>query len=269
MAVTSLHTISVLGDSPRPAPGRDVAEGSQRIQSSSVLQMWRKTEDVHGGSLVEQRTRALRQRSDEFNDDVSTQTSESNCSEQRAYLDEITQNLSCSDLSKGNTKAKASNHDGEHKSAAIDEVERERVRQIFRDWMNCGGREPSSNPTQMIGSSKAQWLGENECERVRVVRQWVQLTAQERESYYNKKEIGKIGAEIEMVRDGLIVDQHEGRPNRGHRKIRRLCGKQALIDLIVKAEKERQCELEDLANYHAVSQFPHRNRIQVSFYYVV
>ncbi|CAM8889274.1 unnamed protein product [Rhodiola kirilowii] len=261
MAITSLHTIAVLGDSPRPVP-RQVAEGSQRNQASSVLQMWRKIEDVHAGSLIEQRTKALRQHSDEFNDDISTQTSESNCSEQRAYLEEIEKSIGCSNLSEGQTGMKSGEHDEQEKSPSIGETERERVRQIFQDWMKCGGRGHSPNPPQMSGSSRAQWLGENERERVRVVREWVQLTAQDRSSYSDKKEVTEISAEIEMVRDGLVINQNEGRPNRVHRKIRRLCGKQALLDLLVKAEKERQHELQDLMEHHAVSQFPHRNRIQ-------
>uniref|UniRef100_A0A7N0TLF9 RING-type domain-containing protein n=1 Tax=Kalanchoe fedtschenkoi TaxID=63787 RepID=A0A7N0TLF9_KALFE len=262
MAIASLHTISVLGDSPRQVPRQILDEGNNRTQASSVLQMWRKIEDVHTGSGVEQRTKALRQRSDEFNDDMSTQTSESNYSEQRAYFEEIDESIGCSSLPEGQSGMKVGGRDVHEKSPAIGDSERKRVRKIFQDWMNCGGSGHSSNSHQMSGSSRAQWLGDNECERVRVVREWVQLTAQDRGSYSDRKAVTEIGAQIEMVRDGLVLNQNEGRPNRVRRKIRRLCGKQALLDLLVKAEKERESELQDLTKHHAVSQFPHRNRIQ-------
>ncbi|KAB1222564.1 3-isopropylmalate dehydrogenase, chloroplastic [Morella rubra] len=48
-------------------------------------------------------------------------------------------------------------------------------------------------------------------------------------------------------------------PERG---IRRLCGRQALLDMIKKAETGRQSELQGLLEHRAVSQFAHRNRIQ-------
>uniref|UniRef100_A0A7N0UT51 RING-type domain-containing protein n=1 Tax=Kalanchoe fedtschenkoi TaxID=63787 RepID=A0A7N0UT51_KALFE len=261
MAIASLHTIPVLGDSPRQVLRQVADEGGRRTQASSVLQMWREIEDVHTGSGVEQRTTAFRQRSDEFNDDISTQTSESNCSEQRAYMEEMDENMGCSSLSEDQSGMEVGGSGRHDKSPAIGN-ERQRVRQIFQDWMNCSGRGHSLNAHQMSGSSRAQWLGDNECERVRVVREWLQLTAQDRSSHSGIKEGTEIGAQIEMVHDGLVFNQNDGRPNRVHRKIRRLCGKQALLDLLVKAEKERQSELQDLTKHHAVSKFPHRNRIQ-------
>jgi hypothetical protein len=44
----------------------------------------------------------------------------------------------------------------------------------------------------------------------------------------------------------------------------RLRGRQAILDLLVRIERERHRELEGLLEHRAVSDFAHRNRIQVS-----
>jgi hypothetical protein len=45
--------------------------------------------------------------------------------------------------------------------------------------------------------------------------------------------------------------------------MRKLRGKQVMLDMLKKAERERQIEMQELLDHQAVSRFPHRNRIQV------
>ncbi|KAL6563654.1 hypothetical protein OROGR_002613 [Orobanche gracilis] len=67
------------------------------------------------------------------------------------------------------------------------------------------------------------------------------------------------GCQIEEVREGLVVTNREsGR----RRPIRRLWGRQNLLDLLVRAQSERKRELSALAEHRLVSGFAHRNRIQ-------
>ncbi|KAF7805654.1 E3 ubiquitin-protein ligase NEURL1B [Senna tora] len=150
-------------------------------------------------------------------------------------------------------------------SPDLGEVERERVRQIFREWMNSGARDHASNISPRSNGSRAEWLGETEQERVRVIREWVQMSSQQSGllSGDNREEqSAEIGTQIERVRDGFVVNKNEGQIDHSRRGIRKLCGRQVLLDMLKKAERERQREVQELWDNHAVSHFPHRNRIQ-------
>ena len=125
----------------------------------------------------------------------------------------------------------------------LGEVERERVRQIFREWMNSGDRDHVSNISERNNGSRGEWLGETEQERVRVIREWVQMSSQQRSvsSGENREEpSAEIDTQIERVRDGLIVNQIGGQTEHTRRGIRKLCGRQAMLDMLKKAERERQ-----------------------------
>nr|KYP60670.1 Protein neuralized [Cajanus cajan] len=126
-------------------------------------------------------------------------------------------------------------------SPDLGEVERERVRQIVRGWMESGISDHSSNVSQRNNNRRAEWLGETERERVRIVREWVQMTSQQRGSRGSRRD-----AQPEHVRRDML----------------RLRGRQALVDLLVRIERERQRELQGLLEHRAVSDFAHRNRIQ-------
>lgn len=65
------------------------------------------------------------------------------------------------------------------------------------------------------------------------------------------------------VRDGFVLNQNEGQTEQSRRGISRLRGRQVLLDMLKKAEMERQREVRELLDHRAVSHFPHRNRIQV------
>nr|KYP51811.1 E3 ubiquitin-protein ligase NEURL1B [Cajanus cajan] len=145
------------------------------------------------------------------------------------------------------------------------EVERERVRQIFREWMNSGSRAHASNGSQGNNGSRGEWLGETEQERVSIVREWVQMSSQQRgvSSGENREEqSSETGTQIECVREGFVVNQSEGQTEHARRGIRKLRGRQVLLDMLKKAEMERRREVHELLDHRAVSHFPHRNRIQ-------
>lgn len=140
-------------------------------------------------------------------------------------------------------------------SSDLGETERERVRQIFREWMNSGAK---GHPSNRLGP---EWLGENESERVRIIRESVQMNAQQRDNLGSVRDGGNgAGSQIERVCDGSVI----AHPDIGVRRpIRRLCGRQTLLDLLLRAQTERKEELRDLLEQKPVSDFAHRNRIQV------
>ncbi|XP_047319951.1 uncharacterized protein LOC124923981 isoform X2 [Impatiens glandulifera] len=144
-------------------------------------------------------------------------------------------------------------------SPDLGDIERERVRQIARGWMESGVTDRSSNASHRSGGPRAEWLGETERERVRIVREWVQMTSQERGSRGNRRGEEQVSG---PPREGMIVDHDEGHPENARRDRLRLRGRQAVVDLLVRIEGERQRELQGLSEYRAVSEFAHRNRIQ-------
>ncbi|KAG4191609.1 hypothetical protein ERO13_A07G105500v2 [Gossypium hirsutum] len=272
MAIAGLHNVSVLENSflreSQSQASRRRGNGSTR--PSSLLQMWRELEDEHVVSHAQERTneRMLQQRS---NDLPMTDLSDSRRSEHSGVSEDVSVSVSENEFVQWlpdrfglqNGSEDSSNFDCEH-SSDLGEVERERVRQIFQEWMNSGGRGCTSNVSGRNNSSRAQWLGETEQERVRIIREWVQMNSQQRGSLTDSREeqAADAGGQIERLLDGLVVNQNAGRTEHVHRGIRKLCGRQALLDMLKKAERERQTELQRLLEHRAVSNFAHRNRIQ-------
>ncbi|KAE8687225.1 Ring/U-Box superfamily protein [Hibiscus syriacus] len=270
MAIASLHNVSVLENSflreSQSQASRRRENGS--TQASSLLQMWRELEDDHVVSHAQERAneRMLQQRSEDLS---MTDISDGRHSEHSG----VTEDVIVSENEFGqwlpdrfglrNGNADSSNFNFEH-SSDLGEVERERVRQIFQEWMNSGSNECTSNVSCSHNSSRAQWLGETEQERVRVIREWVQTNSQQRGACMDSREeqVADDGRQIERVLDGLVVNHVEGRTEHLHRGIRKLCGRQALLDMLKKAERERQTELQGLLEHRAVSNFAYRNRIQ-------
>lgn len=153
------------------------------------------------------------------------------------------------------------------------EGDRERVRQIVQGWVTVNGiTDNASNMTQGSGR-RAEWLGENERERVRLVREWVHVTSQQRDARGNGREqshrhdvqpglVRRQARQHEGIRDGLAAELDENEPEHVNRDALRLRGRQAILDLLVRIGRERQRELEGLLEYRAVSDFAHRNRLQ-------
>ena len=279
MALARLHTVSTLDssflrESQSPTSRQQTAVETPCTQASAILQMWRELEDDHMINRARGRVRErLRQQTSV---DSSTTMSSTNMSDSR----ESENQGSVVDASESENDFGAWNHDQiapqhvrnenngstREQSPDLGEVERERVRQIVRGWMESGITDPPPNVSERSTRSRAEWLGETERERVRIVREWVQMTSQQRGSRGERREdrgTGR-GARVDRGRDELVADQDEGQNEHIRRDLLRLRGRQAVLDLLVRIERERQGELQGLLEHRAVSDFAHRNRIQVS-----
>lgn len=280
MAIAGLHNLSVLDssflrDSHSQSPRRRGDGGSGSTRSSSILQTWREIEDEHVVGQVQGRPsdELLQQRSDEFITDLSQASipGSHETGERHVVEDSILGENDCETWSQSQSQLESPDEQDELNNSSCDnssdlgEIERERVRQIFREWMKSGAGDRATNIPQGNSSSRSEWLGETEQERVRIIREWVQLSSQQRviASGDNREEqSAEIGTQIERVRDGFAVNQSEGQTEHMRRGIRKLCGRQVLLDMLKKAERERQREVQELLDHRAVSHFPHRNRIQ-------
>ncbi|KAG2723397.1 hypothetical protein I3760_02G169200 [Carya illinoinensis] len=270
MALARLHTVSMLDssflrESQSPTSRRQGAVERPNTQASAILQRWRELEDEH---LLNRRLR--QQRSVESNTNVSsTNISESQESENQGSLGDASESENefgswARDQMGLRNEHADNNRSSREQSPDLGEVERERVRQIVRGWMESDISDHSSNIVQRNNSSRAEWLGETERERVRNVREWVQMTSQQRGARGSRREdqSGGLSSQVDQVRDRVAVDHDEGQPDNIRRDLLRLRGRQALLDLLMRIERERQRELQGLLEHRAVSDFAHRNRIQ-------
>ncbi|KAJ4979207.1 hypothetical protein NE237_009987 [Protea cynaroides] len=276
MALAGLHTVSMLDasflrESQSPTSRRQGIVERPSTQASSILQMWRELEDEHMLTHARERVRERlrQQRSVDSNTNLSgTNISESQQSERRGSSEDASESeIEYGTWSQGQMDSQNEredrNNSSREQSPDLGEVERERVRQIVRGWTDSDITDHASNVSQRNNSPREEWLGETERERVRLVREWVQMTSQQRAGRGGRREertMG-LGAQIDRVREGL-VDNDEGQPEHMRRDMLRLRGRQALIDLLVRIERERQRELQGLLEHRAVSDFAHRNRIQ-------
>ncbi|GMJ10782.1 hypothetical protein like AT2G27950 [Hibiscus trionum] len=267
MAIAGLHTVSVLENSFRresqSQSSRRQENGSTR--TSSILQMWRELEDKHVMNNAQERgsKRILQQRSG----DLSTTDSDSRNGESTVVSENVSGNefgqWSQDRFGSQTGNADSSNFNCEP-SSDLGEVERERVRQIFREWMKNCGRDHTSNVSLRSNSSRAKRLGEAEQERVGTIRECVQMNSQQRGACIQSREAqaAAIGGHIEEVLNGFVVNQNEYRTELVHRGIRKLCGRQALLDMLEKSKSERQTEVQGLSEFRAVSNFAHHKLIQ-------
>lgn len=280
MALAGLHTVSMLDssflrESQSPTSRRQTNDERISSRASSILRMWRELEDEHGLDRSRERVRGRRSTQPRSVNSSNTNISSVNISEEP---ESIVNQGSLGDGSESENDygswsrngIRQQNESGEIDSSSreqspdLGDVERERVRQIVRGWMESGISDPSSNVSQRSGGvPRGEWLGETERERVRIVREWVQMTSQQRGSRSREDHQNGVSAQVDrVVREGSVVDQDEGNPEHIRRDMLRLRGRQALIDLLVRVERERQRELQGLLEHRAVSDFAHRNRIQ-------
>ncbi|XVE99181.1 hypothetical protein REPUB_Repub03eG0175200 [Reevesia pubescens] len=278
MALAGLHTVSMLDssflrESQSPTSRRQGGNVERpRTRASSILQMWRELEDEHMLNRARERVRERlrQQRNADSNTSMSTTTlSENRGSENHGSVGDTSESeneYGTWSREQGVSQNDHGDNNGSSREQSPDlgEVERERVRQIVRGWMESGISDHSSNVTQRAGSPRAEWLGETERERVRIAREWVQMTSQQRGVRVERSEdqAATISAQVDRVREGSIADHDEGQPEHIRRDLLRLRGRQAVIDLLVRIERERQRELQGLLEHRAVSDFAHRNRIQ-------
>ncbi|CAA3018551.1 Hypothetical predicted protein [Olea europaea subsp. europaea] len=263
MAAAGLHNVLAYcppfsGESQSPVSRTWDEEPDQpSTRASSLLQMWREIEGEH---VVGHSPRPRPLRSDVSDSDhSSTVTSEGQGSDNGDDCSEDASEIEYQGQIRLENDHQYSNSIISEQSTDLGEFERERVRQIFREWMNSGAKIHSTDSC-MHKRSGPQWLAENECERVRVIRDWVQKNTQRGSSCGSHRDgVAEIGSQFELVRDGLAVNHSEVG---ARRPIRRLCGRQTLLDLLLKAQRERRRELHGLSEQRPVSDFAHRNRIQ-------
>lgn len=123
--------------------------------------------------------------------------------------------------------------------------DRDRVRQIARRLTG-----PADGATEAAAAATAtgEWLGETERQRVRLVREWVQMASQPRDP--------RAGSRRDEPAAG-------DRDRRGGEPQPRLRGRQARLDVISRMARERQRELQGISGYHVVSEFPRRSRNRI------
>ncbi|GAA0150426.1 hypothetical protein LIER_09373 [Lithospermum erythrorhizon] len=283
MALAGLHTVSMLdssflreSESPTSRHQGNVERSSTRhqgnverpsTQASSILRMWRELEDEHMLNNARERVRErLRQQGSLDSDtiDSSTNVSDTLGNYNQASLEDAIE--SENEYASWSNDPVSQNGNREHDSSSLEQspdlgdVERERVRQIARGWMESGISDHSSTAVRRSGRPRDEWLGETERERVRIVREWVQRSSQQRGGRVSQRE--EHGAQVDHARERSHVDHEEGQPEHIRRDLLRLRGRQALVDLLVRIERERQREIQSLLEHRAVSDFAHRNRIQ-------
>ncbi|KAI4373062.1 hypothetical protein MLD38_011227 [Melastoma candidum] len=277
MALARLHTVSMLDssflrESPQsPTTGRQGGTERPSTRASAILQMWRELEDEQVLNRARERVRERlrqQQRGAEANADMATDNfSESRRTDQGSVAGDVTE--SENDYGSWTRDQMASENDwrdnngsSREQSPDLGEAERERVRQIARGWTESTINEHSSNVVGSNNNGGAEWLGETERERVRIIREWV--TSQQRGFQATQRE-DQAAVQVEqgsLARESAVIDRDEGRREHIRRDMRRLHGRQAMIDLLVRTGRERQRELEGLLQHRAVSDFAHRNRIQ-------
>ncbi|KAB2084004.1 hypothetical protein ES319_A05G305600v1 [Gossypium barbadense] len=275
---SGLHIVSMLDSSFLRGSESPTSRGQcgnvdrPSTQASAILQMWRELEDEHLLNRARKRVRErLRQQrnADDNRTMFSMTLNESRESENHRSIGDVTESENeygtwSNDQGVLQNDHGDNNGSNREQSPDLGEVERERVRQIVRGWMESGISDHSSSVAQRAGNRRAEWLGETERERVRIVREWVQMSSQQRGVHWGHREDQAVisGAQVDRVPDGSVNDQDEGQPEHIQRDLLRLRGRQAVIDLLVRTERERQRELQGLLEHRAVSDFAHRNRIQ-------
>lgn len=305
LALAGLHTVSMLDssflrESSASRSERRVERPSTR--ASSLLQMWRELEEEQRADRARERLRASMAYSEtpnstreQLDNGVYHENAGREGREHGSTNNNVT--VSSNEVNRSRNENPRTNNENPEvgnrheqyrvwEDAQLDsenasreqspepgEGDRERVRQIVQGWVTVNGiTDNESNMTQG-GGRRAEWLGENERERVRLVREWVHVTSQQRDARGNGREqshrhdvqpglVRRQARQHEGIRDGLAAELDENEPEHVNRDALRLRGRQAILDLLVRIGRERQIELEGLLEYRAVSDFAHRNRLQ-------
>lgn len=220
MALAGLHTVSMLDssflrESQSPTSRRQGNVERLSTRASSILQMWRELEDEHLLNHARERVRERlrQQRNVDSNTNISsTNMSESRGSENQGSLEDASESEN-EFGSWSHERLGTQNGHEDHESSSreqspdMGEVERERVRQIVRGWMESGLPDHSSNVAQRSNSPRAEWLGETERERVRIVREWVQMTSQQRGARGSRRneQVAGLGTQVDQVDRKSVV----------------------------------------------------------------
>ncbi|KAK4746886.1 hypothetical protein SAY87_025923 [Trapa incisa] len=268
MALAGLHTVSMLDssflqESQTPTSGRQGNVERPSTRASAILQMWRELEDeqVLNRARERVRERLRHRRSAESNAAVSvTNRSVSRGSENHGSRGDVTESENeYGTWSHGQMESQnvhgSTNMSSREQSPDFGDADRERVRHIVRGWMESAISDHSAGVTQQSNSPREELLGETERERVRLVREWMQTTSQQQRGPRSGQRDNQSNQVDRVNRDG-------SQPLHNRRDMLRFRGRQALVDLLVRVEQERQRELQSLLEHRAVSHFAYRNRIQ-------
>ncbi|KAG9154258.1 hypothetical protein Leryth_000711 [Lithospermum erythrorhizon] len=232
---------------------------------SSVLQMWREMEGEHvvnhPNMRPEEMPRPLGSETS-CSEHLSSRGSVNEYSSLENVVQDDNETVACSPrLVDSDNEHADSNSVCSEQSTDLGETGRGRVRQVFHEWMSSGVKNHSAHASHRNKRSRSPWLGQNECQRVRIIREWVQINTQQRgvNGCPRDESATEIGSQIEQVRDGHLVSHREASERR---PLRKLCGRQAVLDMLGRAQRERKEEINKLLQNRPVSDFAHRNRIQ-------
>ncbi|XP_047977428.1 uncharacterized protein LOC125219487 [Salvia hispanica] len=261
MAVSGLHNVPDFAWSGEPLkrdPGRWDGDHCRRSTTPSTLfQMWREIEGEHSFS---QSYRSRQQRNGSDSECRSTVTSVGDRSENVDAMSQVSNESENQGFSGGSESEHEDNNSViSEQSSDFREIERERVRQIFREWLNSS---PKRHPSDGFNSKNRarKCVGDTESERVRILRERAPNTSQQRSGCASSGEGGsEVASQTVQVGDRLVINHTEFC---ARRPLRRLYGRQTLLDLLVKAQSERKRELLCLSEQKPVSNFAYHNRIQ-------
>ncbi|KAL1558188.1 hypothetical protein AAHA92_08683 [Salvia divinorum] len=262
MAVAGLRNVpdfarSFLVESQKRDSGRlddDLCRRSTR--ASSLLQMWREIEGEHA---LSESYRSRQQSNGSDSECRSIRTSVGDGSENSDAFSPVSYESENQAFSGSDTEHDDNNSVISEQSSELGEVERERVRQIFRGWMNsCHRGDPSYGSNRKNRAQRC--VSDIQSERVKNLWERAENTIQQRSICRSSEEgAAQIGSQTVLSSGGLVVN-HSEIGARG--SLRRLCGRQTLYDLLLKAQSERKRELLSMSEQKPVSDFAHRNRIQ-------
>ncbi|KAI3688175.1 hypothetical protein L1987_81884 [Smallanthus sonchifolius] len=247
MALAGINNVSVLessyfGDNYFPVSRRWGNQEKPITRTSFIRKLWRDLED---GSKIRETER--KQTCGMIDSIIGSQCS---CSSEGAESEDLSIITSEAEnecpLNQNQTGIENEQVDNHNLclqiSPAVDVADKERVRQVFREW-------GSKNVSHNNNCSRGRLICENESKRVRTVRQWLESNTQQAET----------GQSLIEEQDG--VDANQTRVG-SRRSIRLLYGRHALLDLLTRFEMERKQEMQSLLESRPVSTFAHRKRIQ-------
>ncbi|KAK4761749.1 hypothetical protein SAY87_029633 [Trapa incisa] len=275
MALAGLHPVSKLDssflrESQSPTPGRQGNVERPSTRASAILQMWRELEDEQllNQAGVRVRESFRHQRSTESNILVSgTNREENRENENGESIGAVTVSENeYGTRSRAQTESQNnhgnSNGSRREQSPDFDDVDRERVRHIVGGWMEGAINSHSTSVTQRSNNPRAELLGETERARVRVVREWMQMTSQRERGSHCQRGGQSAAVQADHAREGTLTEHDERQPEYIHGDRLRFPAMQGVDDLVVRSVRERQRELQTLWELRAVSGFVHHNRIQ-------
>ncbi|URD90668.1 Major intrinsic protein [Musa troglodytarum] len=259
MGLAGLHLVSMLDPSFLRESGRSPLATSNverpvGARASSILQMWRELEDMTSAARTERRTTVAASadgrnhlgRLELSGGSVSVSESDYNGYDQwtRRNIDSLQRpgEIDADDLRSSREQSPDPGEDAT-----------ERVRQIVRGELGIAEMESRVSPRNH--TQRAQWLGEIARERVRLVRESVQMTSRQRSD-------ARASRREEREREGSDTDHEDGQTEHVRRESLRRRGRQARLELTMRTAAERQRELQILCEHRAVSEFAHRSRIQ-------